>query len=88
MIVFSEIKRCQLPYSTQFFQKAKIGSISLSSLAASFWLLPPSRASRSENLLAQPGPENTLAYSFTSLRRIGDIACIFGAIQCSVDLVK
>ena len=23
VIVFSEIKRCQLPYSTQFFQKAK-----------------------------------------------------------------
>ena len=24
VIVFSEIKRCQLPHSTQFFQKAKI----------------------------------------------------------------
>ena len=26
VIVFSEIKRCQLPYFTQFFQKAKMGS--------------------------------------------------------------
>ena len=25
MIVFSEIQRCQLPHSTHFFQKAKIG---------------------------------------------------------------
>ena len=25
VIVFSEIKRCQLSHSTQFFQKAKIG---------------------------------------------------------------
>jgi len=33
VVVFSEIKRCQLPRSTQFFQKAKIGSISLSGLA-------------------------------------------------------
>ena len=24
MIVFSEIKRCQLPHSTQFFQKAEV----------------------------------------------------------------